>query len=132
MSDTVLEVTQVVTELVIGDGQQTVLEVGGQPVVVEVFEGGPQTVLEIGEQRVDILTIGIQGPAGRDGLFGDFIHAQSSAAMEWTVNHNLGRRPNAEIYDAGGNVVDAEILHISANQLRALFSSAQSGSVRCI
>jgi hypothetical protein len=67
-----------------------------------------------------------------EGLAPDFLHTQNSPASEWIVNHNLGVKPNAAVLDTGGNVVDAQVLHISANQLRVYFSSAQTGAVRCI
>lgn len=53
MTNTVLEIVEVKTELVIG-------------------AVGQQTVLEINEpQRVELLTVGIQGPSGASGAKGD-------------------------------------------------------------
>ena len=71
---------------------------------------------------------------GTDGTAGGlkFIHVQPSAATEWVVNHNLGERPATEIRNSGGRVMDAEVLHVSVNQLRVYFSQAYSGEVRCL
>jgi hypothetical protein len=48
MTDTILEIQEVVNELVIG-------------------ADGEQTVLEVNEPRIEILTIGVQGPSGVQG-----------------------------------------------------------------
>jgi hypothetical protein len=61
-----------------------------------------------------------------------FIHPQASESAEWIVNHNLGEKPIAEVRTASGAVVDADVLHVSNNQLRVYFSSAMAGEVRCL
>jgi len=126
MSDTVLEITTTVTEMVIGDGSG-------------------KTIVEVSTPVVELLTIGIQGPSGPPGPAGPtgaqgppgpsgggFNHTQSLAAAEWIINHNLGFRPAVEILGVGGNEVEAHVLHMSINQVRVYFTAAFAGSARCV
>lgn len=85
--------------------------------------------------QVSVLLVGTQGPAGPQGPAGAaeaYIHTQASASAEWIVNHNFGERPIVEVVDDGGNVVIADVIHISVNQLRVYFSQPQTGAVRAI
>ena len=66
-------------------------------------------------------------PAG-SGLA--FIHQQWSPASVWTINHNLGVRPAVTILDVGGNEVQADVTHMSANQLLIRFAMALAGVAR--
>jgi hypothetical protein len=54
---------------------------------------------------------------------------QSSAAAEWVINHNRGYRPIIQVFDPGGNEVEAQLLHFSDNQARVYFTEPKSGSV---
>jgi len=58
-------------------------------------------------------------------------HSQTAPVSEWIINHNLGYRPAIEILDAGGNEIDAQVLHISLNQARIYFTLPAAGSARC-
>lgn len=60
-----------------------------------------------------------------------FQHDQASALATWTVNHNLGYRPNISIYSTGGVEVEAEVVHISNNQIQVLFDSPFAGYAVC-
>ncbi|HXG83178.1 MAG TPA: hypothetical protein VNI84_04035 [Pyrinomonadaceae bacterium] len=103
-----------------------IIEIISSVNVIEVAPGG---------SAIEILEINTQGPPGPPGPFGtaaSFTHTQSAAAAEWTVNHNLGAYPLAEIRSVGGIVVEAEILHVSVNQFKVFFDTAYSGFVRCI
>ena len=142
MSDTVLEITTVVTELVIGDGQQTVLELGGPQTVIEIFEGGPQTVLEINESRLDLLTIGVQGLSGVDGTDGidgvdgvdgdlNYVHNQIAAASVWNVVHNLGKYPSITVIDTANTEVEGDVNYIDQNTAQLTFSAPFSGKAHC-
>ena len=71
---------------------------------------------------------GIPGTPGSTGI----TFTQGSAATEWIINHNLGYRPSASIFTTGGVRVEAEILHISVNQLRVYFAAIMAGSVYVI
>ena len=79
---------------------------------------------------------GDKGDQGNPGVAGptspSYEHIQSSASSSWNVNHNLGFKPILQIYDSGGNVVEAEILHISTNLAIVYFAFTMSGVARCI
>ena len=66
------------------------------------------------------------------GMAEPYVHTQSSAAATWIVNHNLGHRPLIDVLDAGGNVVGAEVVHVSENQANVLFAAAYTGQAVCI
>ena len=59
-----------------------------------------------------------------------YMHLQSSPALVWTVNHNLGVRPTVSLVDTGGNEVQADIVHTSANQLQVRFALPLAGVAR--
>lgn len=59
-----------------------------------------------------------------------FVHQQWVASTVWTVNHNLGLRPTVSILDAGGNEVEADVVHMSANQLLIRFAIPVAGLAR--
>ncbi len=61
----------------------------------------------------------------------EYMHSQTVAAVQWTVNHNLGFKPDIAIYDTGGNVVEAQILHTSSDQAIIYFNIALAGVARC-
>ncbi|MDQ3747950.1 MAG: hypothetical protein M3367_02880 [Acidobacteriota bacterium] len=93
-----------------------------QRIITAVAEQGPQ---------------GIPGPPGPQGVAGSssgskFIFTQSATSVEWIVNHNLGEIPIADVTGTGGQKIDADILHVSINQLRVYFSFPASGQVRCL
>lgn len=55
-----------------------------------------------------------------------------SSALTWTVNHNLGRKPNVQVLSPGGVEVMADVVHINNNQAVVSFAAAYTGGVRCI
>lgn len=58
-------------------------------------------------------------------------HTQSSAAALWTVNHNLGLWPSAvTVLSPGGVEVNAEVVHVTVNQLTIHFAAAYAGTAR--
>lgn len=57
---------------------------------------------------------------------------QGTAAVTWTVNHNLSQKPIVQTYDSTGAVINGTIQHVSNNQLTITFASAQSGGGRCV
>lgn len=75
---------------------------------------------------------GPAGPAGPAGAAEAHIHTQASAAAEWIVNHNFGARPLVQVFSAGGAEIEANIIHITDNQVRIYFAAAQAGTARCI
>jgi hypothetical protein len=68
-----------------------------------------------------------QGVPGAPGLSESQTFNQSSPATEWTVNHNLARKPMVDVYSVGGVVLDAQIVHISDNQFKVYFTAATAG-----
>jgi hypothetical protein len=76
-------------------------------------------------------TAAIFGAPGSDGVAGTtFEHVQSTPASQWTVNHNLGRRPTSvRVLSAGGVEVEAGITEMSMNQLVVDFSVPYVGRV---
>lgn len=95
--------------------------------VVEV-EDGDDIVIE--REIISIVSEGIQGPPGASGA--GFVHQQPSPANEWVINHNLGFMPAVGVFDAGSREVEAEVIHMSANQTRIYFSQVMAGFARCV
>lgn len=75
--------------------------------------------------------LGIQGPPGPAGAAGSsYEHTQSSAALSWSVAHNLGFKPTVSVRTTGGVEVEAEIVHLSNNVTEIFFVSALAGTAR--
>lgn len=102
------------------------------PTVVVVQATAPIAVVKAAPARVAVTQSGPPGPAGADGATLDFEHVQSDASTEWIVNHNLGVEPLVTVLTPGGVEMEANIVHVSVNQVRIYFASAQTGRVRCI
>lgn len=75
----------------------------------------------------EILIPGIQGPSGSGYIF-----TQSSPASIWIINHNLGFRPNVELYDSGSNEILAGVQHPSVNQTIVSVNPATAGFARLV
>lgn len=93
-------------------------------------------------------TTGLQGPAGIAGAAVDntddvpegttnkyftigrvsYEHMQGSASNSWTINHNLGFKPNVTVIDSAGNIVEGEIAYTNSNSLTVSFQSSFSGT----
>lgn len=63
--------------------------------------------------------------------YGRHGHTQDVPMVTWTVNHNLGFRPNINLYSAGGREMMAEVLHTSLNQTLVYFDNPTAGSAVC-
>lgn len=81
---------------------------------------------------------GIQGPAGPPGPQGPsggggggssspVNVAQTTPSSLWTVNHNLGFKPQVQVYSSGGVEVIAQVTHVSDNQYQVSFTSPRIG-----
>lgn len=74
-----------------------------------------------------------QGPAGPPGGGGGGGGTQpvqvnqSVASSNWVVNHNLGYRPQIQVFTVGGLEVFAEIIHTTVNQYQINFVSPVTG-----
>jgi len=99
---------------------------------------GTQGLLGTGTQGVQG-RLGTQGTQGVQGTKGDpgtlqniatyvaYEHTQGAASASWTINHNLGFKPNVTVVDSAGNIVEGEITYTNSNSLTVSFQSAFSG-----
>jgi hypothetical protein len=99
---------------------------------------GTQGLLGTGTQGVQG-RLGTQGVQGVQGTKGDpgtiqsiatyvaYEHTQGAASASWTINHNLGFKPNVTVVDSAGNIVEGEITYTNSNSLTVSFQSAFSG-----
>lgn len=78
----------------------------------------------------NILINGI--PFGSGGGITGFVHTQASPATTWTVNHNLGYKPEVQVYNAGSIQVLAEVEHSTVNQTIIRIAPATSGFARFV
>jgi hypothetical protein len=65
------------------------------------------------------------GGGGSDAYFP---YSQVAPSATWVVTHNLNKRPSVTVVDSGGNVVEGDVFHNSANQLTISFTVAFSGT----
>lgn len=109
---------------VIVDQNQTVVVVAG---------GSVQQVRQDRTQTAVVSEAGPRGPAGPSGAEEDsFDFVQLTPVTEWSISHNLGRRPIVELFSAGGVEIDADVHHISLDQVIVYFNSPTAGSARLI
>ena len=92
-----------------------VVQVIENPVTVEVIETPMVVEVVIGQALVT------QGGGGR------YTHTQGAASSTWTVNHNLGFRPQVEVFSPGWVSVEASVLHTTDNQTVISFNTPQTG-----
>ena len=89
-------------------------------------------------QTVKVGTVGLAGPKGDTGPVGPagpagsggidpgaiaYEHVQNAVAAEWTINHNLGFRPNVYAFDSGRSAVEGEVEHLDKNTLVLRFAA---------
>lgn len=75
---------------------------------------------------------GVPGVAGPAGPPIAHLHTQSAAATTWTLNHNLGYRPDVACRNTGGQEIEGEVLHTTLNQAVVYFAVAVAGDARCL
>lgn len=76
----------------------------------------------------EIIQVELTGAKGADGQdYTPYTHTQSVASTTWTINHNKGYRPNVDLLTDGGVSFEAEITHISVNQVVVTLNSAITG-----
>lgn len=83
--------------------------------MLPIFKGDP------GEQ-------GDPGPPGPAGA--SYQHYQAAPLYAWTVNHNLGFRPQVEVFTVGWVEIEAQVVNTSDNQTVIYFNVAQAGFAR--
>jgi hypothetical protein len=72
---------------------------------------------------------GPAGPAGTGGGDLTYAHNQASAALTWSVAHNLGKYPAVEVVDSGNNVLMPDVHYVDTNNLTVTFGAPASGKV---
>lgn len=65
------------------------------------------------------------GPQGASGGF--YTHTQGFPASVWTITHNLGYRPQVQVFDSLDREVLGDVLHIDVNTLTVTFTAGFSG-----
>ncbi len=56
-----------------------------------------------------------------------YVHSQGVSSNEWTISHNLGKRPSVVIVDSAEDVVYGEVRYIDDNTIRIKFTGGFSG-----
>jgi hypothetical protein len=101
---------------------------------VHVIREGEARLVQIVEEAqarmVRVISEGPPGPAGESAK--SYVHQQEAAATTWTINHNLGYRPSAELMDAGSREIDGDVYHPTVNQTVVLFNVPVAGTARLI
>lgn len=78
------------------------------------------------------ISITSPGPQGQPGVFTPsdifYVHTQSQASAQWTINHNLGGQPTAVVLDSAGTQCEGTFSYPSTNQMIITFTAAFSGT----
>ena len=59
---------------------------------------------------------------------GTYAHTQYSSSATWTVNHNLGFKPNVTVVDSAGTIIEGAIDYQTGNTIVLTFSAPFSGT----
>lgn len=60
-----------------------------------------------------------------------YLHSQDLASADWTIEHNLGKRPSITIVDSGGTTVYGQVIYLDDNTAEVHFTAAFSGRAYC-
>jgi hypothetical protein len=113
------------------------VELADQPVAVIGLASSEPVRVDLPSQQpsVTVTPVGHPGPQGVPGPPGPpgtaYEHSQGSASTIWTINHNLGYRPNVTLLTVGGVAFEGAITHTSNNQAVASFATPVAGSAIC-
>lgn len=58
-------------------------------------------------------------------------HVQIAPAATWTINHNLGKKPNISVYDGNGDEVLIPVTHVNDNTAQVNWSQPSTGRAYC-
>lgn len=75
-------------------------------------------------------TQGVSGPPGGSGTGGTgpgIQVIQNTPSITWVVNHNLGYKPQVQVFSIGGIEVDALVVHINDNQYQVQTDVPRTG-----
>lgn len=56
-----------------------------------------------------------------------YTHNQTTAQVEWTINHNMNKKPSVTIVDSANTYVIGEVEYLDSNSLRVSFKYAFKG-----
>jgi hypothetical protein len=102
------------------------VQVTDAAVVVSIAESPPVEVV-LGFE----LALASQGPPGPPGAPA-YEYSQLAASQTWTISHNLGYKPVAQVFDTGSQLIEAEVSHLSTNTLVILLTLPTAGFARLI
>jgi hypothetical protein len=92
---------------------------------------GDSAVVTIVEETVEVVSIGIQGPAGPSGLVPEAVDknyvAVLSGQTDVIITHGLNKYPSVTVFDSSGDEVEGDYRHIDSNNTQLLFSAGFSG-----
>lgn len=115
-------------------GRDEVTIRGARMSVLDVMDGGAEAVWLIAGVVIDPVSY----PATPGGLSPPvtlvapvYLHQQSVADTTWTINHNLGFRPDVSLTTLGGVEFEADVTHTSDNQCIVTLASPLAGFARC-
>ncbi len=105
-----------------------------EPLVVEIAEAGTPGPKgdkgDPGEVTTSQLTAALATKL--DITKNHYLHTQNTLSTTWTINHNLGRKPQVEIRDLSGQPIGwSDVVHNSDNVAVAVFTVAISGTAYC-
>ncbi len=109
--------------------------VQGDRRVVITLDKSTVTKIRSGQSSVSTGGMGLQGPPGPPGANGAsgnvYVHTQAVASATWTVNHDLGVKPDVELLTVGGHAFDALVRHVSDSLLIVEMNTPLAGTARC-
>lgn len=89
------------------------------------------SVQQSGYNKTTVVKQPVQNTVDIAGLKGggdkNYVHIQSTPSNEWSVSHNLGKKPSAIVVDSTDTVVYGDIQYIDDNTVTLTFSGAFSG-----
>lgn len=122
---------EIVLEL--SDEQAPVLEVVEDDIELTLLDESTEVIeveLGVGPQGPASTVPGPAGPPGPPGATsGDknYRHQQLDPDDVWVINHQLSKRPVVQIFDSGGNEIEAATVHIDDQSLEIHFSVPYGG-----
>lgn len=111
--------------------QVLINEIAGDTIVITDTQADVVTVVQ-SDESLQVVTVGVQGPAGPAGTSGDLHYSQDFLVTDAvTVQHNLGKYPSVTVINSAGDEVEGDVEYIDENSLTLAFSGAFSGKVQC-
>jgi len=112
---------------------------GWWPAVSVVDTGGSLVEPDVHYDSINQVTLTFGSPtsgkaylnpgAGEEDTTGaeSYLHTQATAALVWTVVHNLGRYPSVTVSDTNNDSVVADIHYVDLNQLQVILANPTAG-----